>query len=84
MALPPGGKPAATRGCGDAGDGRSADRPPHRYDAEGTAVTRAVWQAGGARYWRGWCRCCGGGVWYSLPEQELEDAGRGAIWLAAV
>jgi hypothetical protein len=56
---------------GDAGNGRSEDKPPRRYYAGGTAVARALRQAGGGRYWRGRCRCCGGWVWYPLPGQEL-------------
>ncbi|MFO7683471.1 MAG: hypothetical protein R6X34_25845 [Chloroflexota bacterium] len=56
---------------GDAGNGRSGGKPPRRYYAGGTAVVRALRQAGGERYWRGRCRCCGGWVWYPLPGQEL-------------
>ena len=56
---------------GDAGNGRSEDKPSRRYYAGGTAVARALRQEGGARYWRGRCRCCGGWVWYPLPGQVL-------------
>ncbi|MBK8935319.1 MAG: hypothetical protein IPM76_23980 [Chloroflexi bacterium] len=56
---------------GDAGNGRSEGKLSRRYYAGGTAVARALRQAGGARYWRGRCRCCGGWVWYPLPGQAL-------------